>query len=138
MPRPGKSSTPLPSLSAATTDPAPKSTSNAVPTASATSRRGSSALMALVAPLTRSSDPNAVSKVSPVRRAFHCDRLRPDGAATPERRKPRIHGASEGPGGCAEWLLDEEHLLVLRQRPEVVGDDALEAVGDGADAVHRR
>src|SRR4051794_29599331 len=33
---------------------------------------------------------------------------------------------------CDE-LLDEQHLAVLRQRPQVVGDDPLEAVGDLAD-----
>src|SRR6478672_3896951 len=36
-----------------------------------------------------------------------------------------------------ETLLDEQHLLVLRQWPEVVGDDALELVGHRADVVHR-
>ena len=34
-------------------------------------------------------------------------------------------------------LLDEEHLLVLRQRPEVVGDDLLQLVGRLADLGHR-
>src|SRR6478735_5194731 len=33
-------------------------------------------------------------------------------------------------------LTDEQHLRVLRQRPEVVGDDALELVGDLADLCH--
>ena len=35
-------------------------------------------------------------------------------------------------------LLDEQHLLVLGQRPEVVGDDLLQRVGRLAHPVHRR
>src|SRR5215217_5937106 len=38
--------------------------------------------------------------------------------------------------GPASPLLDEEHLGVLRERPEVVRDDLLELVRDLADAVH--
>ena len=37
----------------------------------------------------------------------------------------------------ARRLLDEEHLLVLGQRPEVVGDDLLQLVGRLADLRHR-
>ena len=37
----------------------------------------------------------------------------------------------------AARLADEEDLRVLRQRPEVVGDDLLELVGDLADVGHR-
>ena len=35
-------------------------------------------------------------------------------------------------------LLDEQHLAVRRQRPEVVGDDALQLVAERADGIHRR
>src|SRR5262245_5999408 len=35
-------------------------------------------------------------------------------------------------------LLDKQHLLVRRQRPEVVGDIAFELVGELADLGHRR
>src|SRR4051794_31042541 len=38
--------------------------------------------------------------------------------------------------GAGRTLLDEEHLLVGRQRPEVVGDEQLELVAGGADGGH--
>src|SRR5256885_204258 len=43
-------------------------------------------------------------------------------------------------GSVAKYndLLDEEHLLVGRQRPEVVGDEDLELIAGGADGVHGR
>ena len=47
-------------------------------------------------------------------------------------------GVGNAPADPTEPLLDEEDLRVLRQRPEVVGDDQLEGVGDLADLVHLR
>src|SRR4051812_8839381 len=47
---------------------------------------------------------------------------------------PRLSGAA-----CpASRLPDEEDLGVLRERPEVVGDDLLQPVGGLADSLHRR
>jgi hypothetical protein len=52
---------------------------------------------------------------------------------------PAAHGSSCAcAAGSPGHLLDEEHLLVLRERPEVVGDEPLEPVGDRPDVVHRR
>ena len=51
---------------------------------------------------------------------------RPSNACGPAGAGP--HGAQGG----VRALLDEEHLRVLRQRPQVVGHDALQAVGDVA------
>ena len=60
-----------------------------------------------------------------------------------EQREESIHallGDDSGEGRCrmpgADALLDEQHLLIRRQRPEVVGDDQLELIGGGADGVH--
>src|SRR3954469_9987527 len=54
-----------------------------------------------------------------------------------KRRRPRRGRGLRGlSGSIASGLLDEQHLAVLRQRPEVVGDEALEPVGDLADGVH--
>ena len=59
------------------------------------------------------------------------------------RRRPKTTRSTCGSSRSApapaeneqpERLLDEEHLLVLRERPEVVGDDLLELVGGLADA----
>ena len=33
-------------------------------------------------------------------------------------------------------LLDEQHLLIRRQRPQVVGNQELELIGGSADGVH--
>src|SRR3954454_401265 len=49
------------------------------------------------------------------------------------RESPAGAGLSEHSPVLPGTLLDEEHLGVLRQRPEVVGHDALEPVGHRAD-----
>ena len=60
-------------------------------------------------------------------------------AVVSRARQPVRHarGAASAPAG-ARPLLDEEDLRVLRQRPERVGHDPLEPVGDLADGLHRR
>ena len=50
---------------------------------------------------------------------------------------PRSRGSRVRPAFRAGELLDEQDLRVLRQRPEVVGDELFELVGDLADVVHR-
>src|SRR5680860_425856 len=63
----------------------------------------------------------------------------------PEPERPRPRRETDGDGATsvvrAAWraggLPDEEHLRVLRQRPEVVGHRALQRVADPADLVHR-
>ena len=63
-----------------------------------------------------------------------------------ERRRPgamKHRAVAELParGGALSYsrtLLDEEHLRVARQRPQLAVDDPLEAVGHLAHAVHRR
>src|ERR1035437_5979200 len=73
------------------------------------------------------------------RRAAHAATGGPK-RAPPPRREARARATSlagPGDGGCrgrvrraphVRRLLDEQHLRVLRQRPEVVGDDPLESV----------
>ncbi len=60
----------------------------------------------------------------------------------PEADKAARHSATSGLVSVSEAdrdrpsLLDEQHLLVGRQRPEVVGDEGFELVAGGADGVH--
>src|SRR5689334_12195200 len=63
----------------------------------------------------------------------------PGGRVTPPDTQPRAiaSGVWRGSPLPPNPLLDEEHLLVLRQRPELVGDDALQLVRRLADFVHR-
>jgi len=42
-----------------------------------------------------------------------------------------------GFAGVASSLLDEEHLLVGRERPKVVGNPSFESIDGGADGHHR-
>src|SRR5260221_14205079 len=55
--------------------------------------------------------------------------------SAPARAELLASAASRGP---ATPLLDEQHLLVLGQRPEVVGDDLLQLVGRLSRLRHRR
>src|ERR1700722_16962562 len=54
-----------------------------------------------------------------------------------ESRRISTHGRLAVVGRAGESSLDEEHLRILRQRPEGIGDELLEAVGDVAHVVHR-
>src|SRR5215218_10957202 len=67
---------------------------------------------------------------------------RPRTPVTPGRlaennESPACAGLSNSISVLTEALLDEQHLLVLRQRPQVVRDDLLELVGGGAYLGHR-
>src|SRR4051812_5031132 len=62
------------------------------------------------------------------------------------KRKGRAPDEVHGPGWfwivsrrarCGSQSLDEQHLLVRRQRPQVVGDEGFELVAGRADGVHR-
>src|SRR6476469_4784546 len=65
-------------------------------------------------------------------------------SAEPPGRRLDAWSNGEGPhtGGPSttdeRGLLDAEDLGVLRERPQIVGDDPLEPVGDLADGVHGR